>query len=140
LRARGSWRKMRAMKHLGLFAAILIAGAGCENQHSRLDDVPKTQPKAELPSLGPNATVEQRLARVEAELANRKEALDFLDMAFEQNKQAAEQQKKQQQMREQNEPASDATFAVDITPDLKAGQVEGPNNALVTIIEAWDFG
>jgi hypothetical protein len=133
---------MRAMKQLGLFAALLLAGVGCENQHSRLDDVPKSgsPPRAELPPLPANASVEDRLARVEQELASRKEALDFLDMAYEQNKQQIEQQKKQAQQRELNEPAPDATFAVDIAPDLKAGQVEGPNTALVTIVEAWDFG
>jgi hypothetical protein len=130
------------MKQLGLFAALLVAAVGCENQHSRLDDVPKSgsPTKAELPPLGPNATIEDRLARVEQELANRKEALDFLDMAYEQNKQQIEQQKKQQQMRELNEPAPDATFAVDISQSLSAGQAEGPNSALVTIVEAWDFG
>lgn len=40
---------------------------------------------------------------------------------------------------EREEPAPDATFAVDVSPDVKGGQVEGPATACVTLIEAWDF-
>ena len=32
-----------------------------------------------------------------------------------------------------------AVFAVDISKALAAGQVEGPNSAIITIVEAWDF-
>jgi hypothetical protein len=128
---------MRAMKQLALFAALLVGAVSCENSHSRLDEGQKSseQPAVQqpLPPLPSNATVEQRVARLEEELARRKEALDFLEAAYAQNKQAME-------MREAKEPSPDATFAVDIAPDLKAGQVEGPNTALVTIVEAWDFG
>ena len=46
-------------------------------------------------------------------------------------------QQRQQQARE--EAAPDAVFAVDIGPNLKKGQLEGPTTALVTIVEAWDF-
>jgi uncharacterized lipoprotein len=37
------------------------------------------------------------------------------------------------------EAAPDAVFAVDVAQNLKMGMVEGPNAALVTIVEAWDF-
>ncbi len=47
-------------------------------------------------------------------------------------------QQRQPQARE--EAAPDAVFAVDITPNLKAGMIEGPSTGtLVTIVEAWDF-
>ncbi len=49
------------------------------------------------------------------------------------------QQKQQQDAQERDEPAPDAIFAVDIAPDLKLGQVEGPANAPVTIVKAFDF-
>ena len=76
--------------------------------------------------------VEARLARLEQAYAKNAEALDFLRKVY-------EQQKAQQQARETEEPAPDAVFAVDIAPDIKAGQVEGSPQALVTIVEAWDF-
>ncbi|CAN5830891.1 hypothetical protein BH11MYX3_BH11MYX3_46190 [soil metagenome] len=47
-------------------------------------------------------------------------------------------QQRQPQARE--EAAPDAVFAVDISPNLKAGMIEGPSTGtLVTIVEAWDF-
>jgi hypothetical protein len=47
-------------------------------------------------------------------------------------------QQRQPQARE--EAAPDAVFAVDISPNIKAGMVEGPSTGtLVTIVEAWDF-
>jgi len=61
------------------------------------------------------------------------EALDFLAKVY-------EQQKQQQQHGRPGEPDPNAVFAVDISKDLAAGQVDGPNDALVTIVEAWDFG
>ena len=43
----------------------------------------------------------------------------------------------QRQAREEADPA--AVFAVDVTPNLKMGMVEGPQQAMVTLVEAWDF-
>ncbi len=37
------------------------------------------------------------------------------------------------------EAAPDAVFAVDVAQNLKMGMIEGPNAAMVTIVEAWDF-
>ena len=62
----------------------------------------------------------------------REEALGFLEMAY-------AQQKQQQDQQEAQEPDDAAVFAVDISKALAANQSEGPNSALVTIIEAWDF-
>lgn len=73
-----------------------------------------------------------RLQRVEASLTRREEALSFLEMAY-------AQQKRQQEAQEAQEPDPDAVFAVDVSKAVAAGQVEGPNSATVTIVEAWDF-
>jgi multidrug resistance efflux pump len=75
---------------------------------------------------------EARLKKLEDQLAKREEALAFLEQAY-------AQQKKQMEQMEESEPDPDSVFAVDIEPVLKAGQVEGSANALVTIVEAWDF-
>ena len=45
-------------------------------------------------------------------------------------------QRQPQQQREEADP--NATFAVDISQNVKFGMVEGPPTALVTIIDAWD--
>jgi hypothetical protein len=83
------------------------------------------------PNPGAGSTLE-RLHRIEVGLARREEALGFLEMAY-------GQQKAQQEAKEANEPDPNAVFAVDISKALAAGQVEGPNSAIVTVVEAWDF-
>ena len=50
-----------------------------------------------------------------------------------------EKQKAQQEAKEANEADPDAVFAVDVTGPIKAGQLEGPANAPVTIVKAFDF-
>ena len=99
-----------------LIAAAVVVGvaAGCgDRQHASGD-------------------FEARLKKLEDNLAKREEALAFLDMAW-------EQQKKVREAQEESEPDPDTIFAVDIEAPIKAGQVEGSANALVTIVEAWDF-
>ena len=119
----------------------LLAFVGCDNS-SRLDKTTKNMPKTD-PSHpaeaapGPvksdhSGTIEERVARLEDNFAKYGEALDFLGKVY-------AQQKQQQQAQEREEPAPDAVFAVDISADLKAGQVEGSPQALVTVVEAWDF-
>jgi hypothetical protein len=125
------------MKRLGSIAVIsLWALVGCDNS-SRLDKTTKVVPKAELAPPGPvkgdhSGTLEERVARLEDNFAKYGEALEFLNKVY-------AQQKQQQQAQEREEPAPDAMFAVDVSPDVKAGQVEGSPQALVTIVEAWDF-
>jgi hypothetical protein len=63
----------------------------------------------------------------------RKEALDFLDLAY-------AQQKQQQAATAARTHDPNAVFAVDIHNAVAAGQVEGPPGAAVTIVEAWDYG
>jgi len=79
-----------------------------------------------------DAAMAGRLQKIEANLARREEALGFLEMAY-------AQQKRQQEAQEAQEPDEKAVFAVDVSKALAAGQSEGPNSALVTIVEAWDF-
>src|SRR5450432_3536356 len=113
---------MPAMKTLStvLLACSLLA---CQNESgSKLDGA----------GSGGGGSLEARVKKLEADAAKHAEALEFLDKVYAQQKQQADSQ-------EREEPAPDAIFAVDITPDLKAGQVEGPVNAPVTIVEAFDF-
>jgi len=125
--------------------ALLAALAACESK-SRLDNVAKQAP-AEAGGTAPakpgkptpaglkidrSGSVEQQLARLQDAYDRNAEAMAFLNKVF-------DQQRAQQAAQERDEPADDAVFAVDIAPDLKLGQVEGPASALVTIVEAWDF-
>ena len=99
-------------------ASVLLAAAlmaGCQNE-----------------SGGSNAALEARVKKLEETNAKYAEALDFLQKVYNQQKQASAQQ-------EREEPADDAVFAVDIANDIANHQVEGPNSATVTIVEAWDF-
>jgi protein-disulfide isomerase len=79
-----------------------------------------------------SADLEARVKKLEVDNAKYREALDFLQKVY-------EQQKAQASAEEAEEPAEDAIFAVDISPDVAAGQVEGPADAPVTIVEAFDF-
>ncbi|HEY1551470.1 MAG TPA: DsbA family protein [Kofleriaceae bacterium] len=76
--------------------------------------------------------LETRVKRLEEQNAKYAEALAFLQKVY-------DQQKAQAAADDVDEPADDAIFAVDIAPDLAAGQVEGPADAPVTIVEAFDF-
>lgn len=128
------------MKHLSAVGIVsLLALFGCDNT-SRLDKTTKVVPKTESPGASPAAptkvdrtgSVEDRIARLEDNFAQNAEALDFLRKVY-------AQQKAQQQQQQRSEPAPDATFAVDVGHNVKGGLVEGPQQALVTVIEAWDF-
>jgi PBP1b-binding outer membrane lipoprotein LpoB len=98
-------------------ASVLLATAlfaGCQNESSS------------------NSALEARVKKLEDTNAKYAESLDFLQKVYNQQKQASQQQ-------ERDEPADDAVFAVDIANDLANHQVEGPNSATVTVVEAWDF-
>ena len=130
------------MKRLGSLALVLLVATACENNRSKLDNMkmpppPKaeaggTPPTAQQFKLDRSGTVEERLAKLEDYVEHNAEAIDFLGKVY-------AQQKQQQQAQERDEPADDAVFAVDIAPDIKAGRVEGPVGAPITIVEAWDF-
>lgn len=89
-------------------------------------------PGAHLPGGQADATLADRMHNVETTIMRYQEALEFLNKVY-------AQQKQQQEQQEASEPDPTAVFAVDISGPLQAGQVEGPNSAMVTIVEAWDF-
>ena len=113
-------RPMRSVLMALLASSLLFA---CENDN---------QSKLEHSGAAPSGDLEARVRKLEADNAKYKEALEFLQKVY-------AQQKQQQEAEERDEPAPDAIFAVDIANDLKAGMVEGPANAPITIVEAFDF-
>jgi len=132
---------MKIITSLALAAAV--TAVGCEQQPSRLDKVTKvssadhadSKPGAAPPAamkIDRSGSVEDRLARLEDAYDHNAEAVDFLNKVY-------GQQKQQQVAQEREEPAEDAMFAVNVADDVKAGQVDGPATAPVTIIKAFDF-
>lgn len=113
------------MKLFASLAVVLLAAAGCERQPSKIDNLAEKPMPGAAPVSG---SLEERVAKLERHA----EALDFLEKVYQQQKQQMEQQ-------ERSEPAPDAVFAVDISQNLALGMIEGPPQAAVTIIEAWDF-
>ncbi|HEY0476208.1 MAG TPA: thioredoxin domain-containing protein [Kofleriaceae bacterium] len=142
------------MKIMISVAALLAAFAACEQPQSRLDKVtesrpahtpatsppaantPATPPSATGPKIDRTGSVEQQLARLQDAHDRNAEVMELLNREFAQQK---AQQAQQQSERERNEPAADARFAVDVDGDIKAGQVDGPATAPITIIKAFDF-
>ncbi|HET7499474.1 MAG TPA: thioredoxin domain-containing protein [Kofleriaceae bacterium] len=130
---------MNHVTRLALAAVIGLAAVGCE--HSQSGPAPVSA-RAAAPAgvaaatpasrLDRSGTVEERLARLEEAYNKNAEALDFLSKVY-------AQQKAQQEAAERDEPAPDAMFAVAIADDVKAGQVDGPASAPVTIVKAFDF-
>ena len=111
---------MPAMKSLAcfLFGAALVAGCSQD--------------------------LEGRVKKLEDNQAKYADALAFLQKVYESQKEQAKQQQaqqaQQQEQRRREEPDPNAMFAVDVTPNIKGGLVEGPaTGAPVTIVEAWDF-
>lgn len=124
------------MRLRSLALVSMMSLLGCENT-SRLDKGTPPMPRSgqAAPAAAQadhSGSVEERLARLEDRFAQYGEALDFLAKVY-------AQQKAQRDEQERGQPAPDAVFAVDIAADVKLGQVEGSPQALVTIVEAWDF-
>ncbi|MBA3501111.1 MAG: thioredoxin domain-containing protein [Deltaproteobacteria bacterium] len=123
-----------------LAAVVFLAATviGCEKQPSKLDDVGQPMPKAlqidsvAAASADHSGSVEDRLTRLEIELAKNREALGFLNQVY-------GQQKQQMEAEAAKEHAPDAMFAVPVAGDIKAGMLEGPATAQVTIVKAFDF-
>lgn len=110
---------MTRIKH-ALVVALLGGGilTGCQH------DAHPTNPDL--------ASLDARVKKLEADNARYHESLEALKAIY-------DQQKAQAAAEEENEPAPDAVFAVDIAPDLAAGMEQGPMDAPVTIVEAFDF-
>ena len=126
------------MKKLACVLFLAATVVGCEKTPSKLDDISTKMPKAlQIDSAAAagadhSGSVEERLTRLENEAAKNREALNFLNQVYAQQKAQAEQQ-------EASEPAPDAMFAVPVAGDIKAGMAEGPASAPVTIVKAFDF-
>jgi len=133
------------MKRLGSMALFTLLASsftllGCETS-SRLDKTVQIAEHKDEPAVAPvkadhSGSLEERVARLEESQARSAEALEWLTKWYAQQQQQQQTQADRQQ-REELDP--DGVFAVDIAADLKLGQVEGPAQALVTIVEAWDF-
>ncbi|MEO7734946.1 MAG: thioredoxin domain-containing protein [Kofleriaceae bacterium] len=130
---------MKIITSLALLAAL--TAVGCEQHPSALDKVTSKEKMADKAAPAPEAapvksdhsgSVEERLARLEETNDKNAEAMAFLNKVY-------GQQKQQQQAQEREEPAEDAMFAVNVADEVKAGQVDGPANATVTIVKAFDF-
>jgi protein-disulfide isomerase len=108
--------------HVTRLSTVLLAAtlfAGCQHNAPR---APAT-----------SGDLEARVKKLEQENAKYAEALDFLQKVY-------QMQKAQQQAQEEDEPAPDAMFAVDIGQNVKLGYAQGPaSGAPVTIVAAEDF-
>lgn len=76
--------------------------------------------------------LEDKVRKLEAENARYAEALDFLQKVY-------AQQKAQQEAQQASDPDPTAMFAVPIANDLANGQIQGPADAPVTIVWAFDL-
>lgn len=128
--------------------ALLTALVACEQQRSPLDKITATKPAATESSpagaapgaptaptalkIDRSGTVEQQLARLQDAYDRNAEVLDVLNKEW-------SRQKEQHAAQDRETPAPDAMFAVDVAEDVKAGQVDGPADAPVTIVKAFDF-
>ena len=133
---------MTLVSRLALLAGLALAGCAQPQAHpehptaaaaARPPGAPAAStPDAAAPKIDRRGSVEQQLARLQDAYDRNAEALDFLGKVYAQQKERAAQE-------EREEPADDAVFAVDVTGDIQAGQVDGPASAPVTIIKAFDF-
>ena len=139
---------MKLTSRLALLAALVLAGCAQPQAHpehptaklAAAEPSGATAGAASAPSaasdpggkIDRSGSVEQQLARLQDAYDRNAEAIDFLNKVY-------AQQKEQQARQQREEPATDAMFAVDVTGDIQAGQVDGPATAPVTIIKAFDF-
>ena len=114
------------MKLAWIAATLLAFAAGCEKEPSKLDKMPPSSGVGA--GAGGGGDLETRIARLEKKLSRvDKEALDFLAAAYE------------QRVEQETRAQPGVVYGVDIQQNLQLGQVEGSPEALVTIVEAWDF-
>jgi len=125
----------------------LVALAGCAHQQPPAANPARptaaapaaaAEPAAAAPAadgslkIDRSGTIEQQLARLQDAHDRNADAVDFLNKVY-------AQQKAKASAEEAEEPAEDAVFAVDVTGEVAAGQVDGPADAPVTIVKAFDF-
>ncbi|HSK03866.1 MAG TPA: hypothetical protein VK932_21580 [Kofleriaceae bacterium] len=111
---------------LAWIAAALLATLGCEKEPSKLDKI--ASDGRTVSEAAASGDLETRVARLEKKLAKvDREALEFLAMAWE------------QRLEQETRAQPGVVYGVDIAQNVALGQVEGSPEALVTIVEAWDF-
>lgn len=108
-------------------AAALLATAACDKEPTKLDALAQSASSTMGGGGGDTSELAARVARLEQSLAAREDALAFLDAVYE------------DQLERSAKPKPGTIYGVDIQQNLAANHVEGSRDALVTIIEAFDF-
>lgn len=119
---------MKSTSIVAFGAAALLATAACDKEPTKLDALAQSA-SSTIGGGGGGDTSElaARVARLEQSLAAREDALKFLDAVYE------------DQLERSAKPKPGAIYGVDIQQNLDANHVEGSRDALVTIVEAFDF-
>jgi protein-disulfide isomerase len=125
------------LSRLALAAAASTLGVGCAAsqahvEHPVANSAPPTKSEPAEGKIDRSGSVQQQLARLQDAYDRNAEAIEFLNKVYAQQKAAAARA-------ETDQLADDGIFAVDVSEDIKAGQVDGPAGAPVTIIKAFDF-
>jgi protein-disulfide isomerase len=113
--------------------AVMAAGAACQDARTSTFQAPAgAEPSRGGAAAAPSGDLADRVRRLEEENTKNAEAMAFLNKVYGQQKQQEEQQRAQ---REATTPAPDAMFAIDVTGD----PFDGPADAPVTLVKAYDF-
>ena len=122
-----------------VLSLALLALASCAHHQAQAPAKPAAA-AATTEGAGPgpgkidrSGTLEQQLARLQDAYDRNAESIDFLNRVY------AQQKARGATGDDADDPAEDATFAVDVSGEVKAGQVDGPADAPVTIVKAFDF-
>ncbi|MEZ4363323.1 MAG: thioredoxin domain-containing protein [Kofleriaceae bacterium] len=110
-----------------LLAAMSVANAACDDTRNPKFEFKSAEAATAEAAMG-SGDLASRVAALEAEAAKNKEALEFLNQVW-------GQQKQQREAQEATVPAPDAVFAIDVTGD----PYDGPADAPVTLVKAFDF-
>jgi protein-disulfide isomerase len=116
-----------------LIAALAASASACEDSREPKFqfDPAKTRAESGVSASGGAADsgdLASRVAKLEAENAKNSEAMAFLNQVY-------GQQKQQREAQEATVPAPDAMFAIDVSGD----PFDGPADAPVTLVKAYDF-
>lgn len=112
---------------LAFGAAALLATAACDKEPTKLDALAQSSLSSGGGGGGDTSELAARVARLEQSLAAREDALKFLDAVYD------------DQLERSAKPKPGVVYGVDIQQNLDAGHLEGSRDALVTIVEAFDF-
>lgn len=113
-----------------LIAALAASASACEDTRSPKFQFDPAQTRAEAEAGGgaDSGDLATRVRKLEEINTKNAEAMAFLNQVY-------GQQKQQREAQEATVPAPDAVFAIDVTGD----PFDGPANAPVTLVKAYDF-